>query len=929
MLNHGAGPLIIAAYDASGNVLWAKQTGGAAGSGSVTAISTDHSGNIYITGYFTSATLSFGSITLNMTASSVNHDGFIAKFDSLGNALWAKDISCANSATATSVCTDTAGNVAITGYYYTSVSFGTTTLTETGAGNAAFIAKYNSTGSLVWARTANSNTEAEAFGIASDQSGNFFITGYYWGSVVFGTVTLSTTYFQNTVFVAKYNAAGAAQWARGAGGTTANDFGSAVAADASGNVYVTGTLQSATMTFGATVLHNAGSTDIFLAKYSSTGAIQWAKQAGGTDVDNGNALVTDASGSVYLSGNYSSSSLAFGSVSLLSPGGGTAFFVTKFDGSGTAQWAKSDYVSNTNYATGVGIAVNSCSDVYVTGLFNGTLTMLPTPGVVASSENMYVSKIGDLTGSSVKASCTGINNGMAIVKPVTPGTAPYTYTWTGGASTDTATGLSSGIYTVTVTDARGCSNRELVTVTNRSNITSSFTSGGVNCSGPCTGTETALAANGVPPYTYLWDSTTGSQTTAMALNVCPTVYTITITDSLGCVKTFAARVVPNTVVAPHVSINNLSSVDLLTLDPAFATYYTYDIPTSITADSTNPYNLLNPGRIVRLKMKVLNQKVDGTAIPAGQCVVHTNSPYISVIDSISSFSNINYGASSWPDDEIAFHINDSTPPGANIYFDMVVIDNTNEYFNACICVPVMPLVMASEKDTTVNDNNTGNSVGNGNDICETGETIEFKPLVNNVAGMNALYVRSELMNMNGVPGISIWNHHAGISGNVSDTAWWGNGTLNVYNGYTNVRPHSDFVFDYTNPATIHNFYLYNLFTSGFKLLPASPTTISAFRWAAPFEFNKSPVKTQEVIAANEINIYPNPSAGSFTISLPEQMNKASITVIDITGKTLLRNAYTTSTINLELNNVPPGVYFVRITDEISKESTVRKITIIK
>src|SRR5258706_6575866 len=88
-------------------------------------------------------------------------------------------------------------------------------------------------------------------------------------------------------------------WARAATGVAE---GLSVATDASGNVFVTGYFVSDSITFGTTTLVNAGATntDIFLAKYDGNGNVLWAKSAGGTPVDVGWCVATDASGNVFI-----------------------------------------------------------------------------------------------------------------------------------------------------------------------------------------------------------------------------------------------------------------------------------------------------------------------------------------------------------------------------------------------------------------------------------------------------------------------------------------------------------------------------------------------------------------------------------------------------------------------------------------------------
>ena len=148
-----------------------------------------------------------------------------------------------------------------------------------------------------------------------DAGGNSYITGYFDGSVTFGaggtSATTLTSDGDSDIFLARYDSTGAFAWARRAGGTSTDD-GYAVDVDASGNSYITGYF-SGSATFGAggttaTTLTSDGDDDIFLARYDSTGALVWAKQAGGTSRDVSRRVYADASGNSYISGEFEGTS---------------------------------------------------------------------------------------------------------------------------------------------------------------------------------------------------------------------------------------------------------------------------------------------------------------------------------------------------------------------------------------------------------------------------------------------------------------------------------------------------------------------------------------------------------------------------------------------------------------------------------------------
>lgn len=132
------------------------------------------------------------------------------------------------------------------------------------------------------------------------------------------------------------------------------------------------------------------------------------------------------------------------------------------------------------------------------------------------------------------ASCFGICDGMADLT-VSGGTPPYTYLWVPGAITsEDITNLCAGIYSVTVTDANGCTVNDNVTINEPTVLTLSMSGSNVTCNGFCDGTGTANPTGGTPPYTYIWDAAAGNQTTQTAISLCPGTYSVTATDVNGC-----------------------------------------------------------------------------------------------------------------------------------------------------------------------------------------------------------------------------------------------------------------------------------------------------------------------------------------------------------------------------------------------------------
>jgi len=192
--------------------------------------------------------------------------------------------------------------------------------------------------------------------------------------------------------------------------------------------------------------------------------------------------------------------------------------------SGTPPYTYLWQTGGQNTPTITGLCAGSYSVQVTDG--NGCITTQP----VTITDNTSITA----TVTTIDASCNGVCDGSALVVP-NGGIPPYNYSWVGGPATgqtvNAVGGLCAGNYTVTITDANGCSLIQNVTINEPNLLTVSIVGVAANCNGACDGQATATPAGGTGPYTYLW-STNATTPTITAL--CAGNYTVTITDANGC-----------------------------------------------------------------------------------------------------------------------------------------------------------------------------------------------------------------------------------------------------------------------------------------------------------------------------------------------------------------------------------------------------------
>jgi hypothetical protein len=415
--NSGNNDIFIAKYNTDGSGQWVSQISGT-GDDRPADIKIDKLNNIYISGYYNSSITIYHSNNnvFKTLSNSGNYDLFIAKYNNSGTAQWVSKISGegderpinsvynyylgfgTNMDVPVNIELDSSNNVYVSGYYYStpltvynSNNSVFNTLDNSGY-NDIFIVKYDSNGFAKWSTRIGGGGIESPVNLLVDNKNNVYINGNFYFStpLIFyhsnnSIFTTLTTTDSTQIFVSKYNTDGSCQWVTRIGGNNVSRPVNMVV-DLSYNVYISGHYNSSTFTIYSSdnsiskTFDVSGGYDIFVAKYNSSGILQWGIRVGGTDNDFPTNILVDKQNNLYLYNfsTYPSSIIFYNADSSIfntyyNIGGNTGrydVFLAKYNTSGFGIW--STRISG-NYEDGpVNMVLDSNSNIYVSGNYVST-----------------------------------------------------------------------------------------------------------------------------------------------------------------------------------------------------------------------------------------------------------------------------------------------------------------------------------------------------------------------------------------------------------------------------------------------------------------------------------------------------------------------------------------------------------------------------
>ncbi|MFH0867368.1 MAG: gliding motility-associated C-terminal domain-containing protein [Bacteroidota bacterium] len=340
--SNGVTDIFLAKINSAGSVLWAVKAGGN-GSDRAWGIQTDGQGNSVITGLF-HGTANFGSVSI--TANGNEEDMFVAKYDNSGNILWVKSGGGPDSDMGSAVTIDDNDNVIVTGQFKATATFDGQNLTSMNdtlglPSIDVFVAKYNSSGTLLWLQQGTAPLTDRGLDLTTDPSGNIYVTGQFSDTITFDQVHNNNSY--NSIFLIKFDPAGLELWFRRIGGGQYNiSYGIATDNNA---LYMTGDFAGNLTFSGSTNLTLQGNfyQNFFVSKYDFDGNCEWATAEGTDNMVHVRNIAVDSAGNSFVIGDFNCKMTDFAGLygdGTFNSVGYDDIFVSEFNMNGELQWAR-------------------------------------------------------------------------------------------------------------------------------------------------------------------------------------------------------------------------------------------------------------------------------------------------------------------------------------------------------------------------------------------------------------------------------------------------------------------------------------------------------------------------------------------------------------------------------------------------------------
>jgi hypothetical protein len=319
-------------------------------------------------------------------------DIFVVKLDPSGTPIWNSRFGDTGDQAAFHLKIDSDDNIVITGNFTGAVDFGGGTLTSLGAADG-YVAQFDSDGSHLWSRRFGDTGAENSLGLEIDATDDVWIAGAFSSaSIDLGGGAISLV-GTTDCFLARFSSTGTHEFSDGYGGGSAVCFATSVASDPMGNALL-GAMISGTVDFGGGGLMSAGSFDAVVAKFDLSGAHVWSKRFGDASSQQAVSVDSDSFGNVALVGT-ASGTVDFGGGPLMSAGGGDVF-VAKFDASGSHLW--SNLFGDASPQSAAEVVFDAAGNLHVSGSFAGTINFGGSTHMSDGGNDGFVVKLNSVLG---------------------------------------------------------------------------------------------------------------------------------------------------------------------------------------------------------------------------------------------------------------------------------------------------------------------------------------------------------------------------------------------------------------------------------------------------------------------------------------------------------------------------------------------------
>ena len=430
----GEEDIFLLKLDSDGNFLWAFSMGDV-NYDRGKDVTTDASGNVYLTGYF-NGTMDVDPGDGEFFLSHPKSTAFVIKYGPSGNLVWARQMGSPDDpgfAYGLAIDLDNSQNVLVAGQFLGRVDFnpGSGIFDLQTTGYDGYIQKLDNNGNFIWVKQFVTSGTHYICDMELDPNGNIYTTGSFYGTTDFDPDPSKkskyniTSYGISDIFYSKLDANGNFVWANHVGGSL-GDYGYAIHVDPAGYVYGTGQFCGVgdfNPSTGVFTMIPIGESDLFIEKLSLDGNFIWAKQVTGPYYQSGHDILTDEDGNILLTGFFYETTdfdLDPATTYYLTTNGADDSFLAKYDPDGNLIWVSQ--TGGIEHDWGVDIELDPTGNIYVTGDFRETADFDPDANnemnmTNTGGEDMFIQKFSPSGGNDCEVpsglQATNITNSSA------------------------------------------------------------------------------------------------------------------------------------------------------------------------------------------------------------------------------------------------------------------------------------------------------------------------------------------------------------------------------------------------------------------------------------------------------------------------------------------------------------------------------------